>query len=53
MIFVCVPNSPEVCEVIDGMLAALGPGKTVVDCSTIDPEVERVQHGRVAATGAR
>ena len=53
VIFVCVPNSPEVVEVIDGMLDALGPGQTVVDCSTIDPEVERAQHGRVAATGAR
>ena len=30
-----------------------GPGKTVVDCSTIDPEVERAQHARVGATGAR
>jgi len=49
----CVPNSPQVVEVVDGMLAALGKGKTVVDCSTIDPEVERAQHVRVAATGAR
>jgi 3-hydroxyisobutyrate dehydrogenase len=53
LVFLCVPNSPEVVEVIDGMLAALGPGRTVVDCSTIDPEVERAQHVRVAATGAR
>ena len=30
------------------MLPALGAGKTVVDCSTIDPEVERAQHERVA-----
>ena len=49
----CVPNSPEVVEVVDAMLPALGPGKTVVDCSTIDPEVERAQHARVAETGAR
>ena len=40
-------------EVVDGMLAALGEGKTVVDCSTIDPEVERAQHVRVAGRGAR
>jgi 3-hydroxyisobutyrate dehydrogenase len=51
--FLCVPNSPEVRQVIDDMLGALGPGKTVVDCSTIDPEVEREQHARVSATGAR
>ena len=29
------------------------PGTIVVDCSTIDPDVERAQHARVNATGAR
>jgi 3-hydroxyisobutyrate dehydrogenase len=53
LIILCVPNSPQVVEVVDGMLAVLGDGQTVVDCSTIDPEVERAQHVRVAATGAR
>jgi 3-hydroxyisobutyrate dehydrogenase len=53
LIILCVPNSPDVTEVIDGMLGALGPGQTVVDCSTIDPETERAQHLRVSATGAR
>jgi 3-hydroxyisobutyrate dehydrogenase len=53
VVMVCVPNSPQVIEVIDAMLPALRPGKTVVDTSTIDPEVERVQHARVGATGAR
>ena len=48
----CVPNSPDVVQVVDGLLAGLGPGKTVVDCSTIDPDVERRQHERVTATGA-
>ena len=38
--------------VIDAALPALGAGKIVVDTSTIDPEVERAQHQRVAATGA-
>jgi 3-hydroxyisobutyrate dehydrogenase len=52
VIILCVPNSPEVEEVVDAMLPALGPGKTVVDCSTIDPDVERAQHERVTATGA-
>jgi 3-hydroxyisobutyrate dehydrogenase len=51
--FLCVPNSPEVLEVVDAMLPVLGPAKTVVDCSTIDPEVERAQHVRVGETGAR
>ena len=49
----CVPNSPEVIEVVDDMLPVLGDGKTVVDCSTIDPEVERTQHARVVENGAR
>ena len=53
VVVLCVPNSPEVVEVVDGMLPALRDGKTVVDCSTIDPEVERAQHARVGATGAR
>jgi 3-hydroxyisobutyrate dehydrogenase len=34
-------------------MPVLGDGKTVVDCSTIDPEVERAQHVRVVETGAR
>src|SRR6516165_3025327 len=52
VVVLCVPNSPEVTEVVGGMLPALGEGKTVVDCSTIDPEVERAQHARVGQTGA-
>jgi 3-hydroxyisobutyrate dehydrogenase len=52
IVILCVPNSPEVVEVVDAMIAGLGAGKTVVDCSTIDPEVERAQHVRVTATGA-
>jgi 3-hydroxyisobutyrate dehydrogenase len=48
----CVPNSPEVAEVVDAALPALTDGKIVVDCSTIDPEVERAQHDRVGAAGA-
>jgi 3-hydroxyisobutyrate dehydrogenase len=53
VIILCVPNSPEVVEVIDAMLPALGAGKTVIDTSTIDPEVERAQHARVGERGAR
>src|SRR5438067_2529800 len=49
----CVPDSPDVVAVVDAMLPALGPGKIVVDTSTIDPDVERAQHDRVGATGAR
>jgi 3-hydroxyisobutyrate dehydrogenase len=53
VVLLCVPNSPEVIEVVEAMLPVLGPGQTVVDCSTIDPAVERAQHERVGATGAR
>lgn len=53
VVFLCVPNSPDVVAVVDAMLPALGPGTTVVDCSTIDPDVERAQHERVSSTGAR
>ena len=48
----CVPDSPDVVAVLDAALPALGPPHIVVDCSTIDPEVERAQHDRVIATGA-
>jgi 3-hydroxyisobutyrate dehydrogenase len=49
----CVPNSPDVAEVVDAAFPALGDEKVVVDCSTIDPEVERQQHERVGGTGAQ
>jgi 3-hydroxyisobutyrate dehydrogenase len=52
VVILCVPSSPQVAEVVEAMLPVLGPGKIVVDCSTIDPEVARVQHDRVATTGA-
>ena len=52
LVILCVPSSPQVAELVGAMLPALGPGKVVVDCSTIDPEVERDQHARVTATGA-
>ncbi|MGH9016675.1 MAG: NAD(P)-dependent oxidoreductase, partial [Acidimicrobiales bacterium] len=53
VILLCVPNSPEVVEVVDGLLPGLRTGTVVVDCSTIDPDVERAQHARVTAAGAR
>ena len=53
VVILCVPSSPEVAEVVGAMRPALGPGKIVVDCSTIDPDVERAQHGIVTAVGAR
>ena len=52
VVIVCVPNSPEVVEVVDAMVPALREGMTVIDCSTIDPEVERAQHARASSVGA-
>src|SRR5579871_2781190 len=51
VIVLCVPSSPDVGSVVDQLLPALRPGHIVVDCSTIDPDVEREQHRRVSATG--
>ena len=52
VVILCVPSSPQVVEVVGAMLPVLRPGQVVVDCSTIDPDVERDQHERVRATGA-
>jgi 3-hydroxyisobutyrate dehydrogenase len=52
IVFLCVPSSPQVIEVVAAMLASLGPGKVVVDCSTIDPDVTREQYAIVTETGA-
>jgi 3-hydroxyisobutyrate dehydrogenase len=49
----CVPGSSDVVQVLDEAFPALKDGKIVVDASTIDPDVERAQHERVNATGAR
>jgi 3-hydroxyisobutyrate dehydrogenase len=48
----CVPDGPDVVAVLDAAADELAPGKIVVDTSTIDPQVEREQHARVAAAGA-
>jgi 3-hydroxyisobutyrate dehydrogenase len=53
VLILCVPNSPDVVQVLDLAVPGLGPGTIVVDCSTIDPDVERAQHDRVRATGGR
>jgi 3-hydroxyisobutyrate dehydrogenase len=52
VVVLCVPSSPDVSSVVSSLLPALRPGSTVVDCSTIDPDVERAQHERVTAAGA-
>src|SRR5579872_5038084 len=53
VVVLCVPNSPDVVDVLDAMTASLAPGTIVVDCSTIDPDVERAQHARVTDAGGQ
>ena len=53
IVILCVPDSPDVVQVVGDLLGSLRPGAIVVDCSTIDPEVERAQHVRVAEAGGR
>jgi 3-hydroxyisobutyrate dehydrogenase len=52
VVIICVPNSPDVASVVADLVPELSAGQVVVDCSTIDPDVERAQHAIVAATGA-
>ena len=52
VVVLCVPSSPDVSAVVSSMLPSLGPGQVVVDCSTIDPDVERSLHATVASAGA-
>ncbi len=52
VVMICVPTSSDVVAVVDEMLGALAPGQTVIDFSTIDPDVERAQHEKVNAVGA-
>jgi 3-hydroxyisobutyrate dehydrogenase len=53
VVILCVPDSPDVVQVVGDLLPSMRPGAIVVDCSTIDPDVEREQHRRVAAAGGR
>lgn len=53
VVVLCVPDSPDVEAVVGALLPGLVPGSVVVDCSTIDPEVERSQHARVRAAGGQ
>ena len=53
VVILCVPDSPDVVQVIGDLLDGLRPGAVVVDCSTIAPDVERAQHERLAAAGGR
>ncbi|HZF86363.1 MAG TPA: 2-hydroxy-3-oxopropionate reductase [Burkholderiaceae bacterium] len=54
VIFVMVPDTPDVEKVLfgeNGVASALTAGKTVVDCSSIDPIATRDFAARIAALG--
>lgn len=55
VIVMCVTGSPQVEEIVagrPGLLEGLGPYKTVVDCSTVEPHVSRTMGAKIEQTGA-
>lgn len=52
VIVTCVSADADVLSVVDAMLPALGPGKVVVDCSTISVATAKQAAEMVASTGA-
>lgn len=52
LIQIVVADPPAVRSVLDAILPALGPGKTVIQSSTIDPFSSATFHDLVTATGA-
>lgn len=53
LVQIVVADPPAVQGVLDSILAELGPGKTVIQSSTIDPESSDRFRTAVLATGAR
>ncbi len=56
IIVVCVTASPQfkaIAEGDDGFMAAIGPGKIVIDCTTGEPGVVMDYAERIAAAGGR
>jgi 3-hydroxyisobutyrate dehydrogenase-like beta-hydroxyacid dehydrogenase len=56
VVFICVTGSPQVRDVVfgaGGVLEGLGPGKTVVDCSTVEPATSRQVAAAVSERGAQ
>jgi 3-hydroxyisobutyrate dehydrogenase len=56
VVVVCVPNSPQVVEVVTGpggVLEGIAPGATIIDMSTIDPNVSQRVAAACAERGVR
>ena len=56
VVVTCVPNSPQVLEVVtgpNGVLEGMGSGGTIVDMSTIDPNVSKQVAAACAKKGVR
>ena len=51
IVFICVSDSPDVVDVVEGILPGLREGQLIVDHSTISPAVTRTLADRVAADG--
>lgn len=52
VVFTMVPDTPQVREVVAAVLPALGPGKVLIDMSTISSIATRELAARIDATGA-
>jgi 3-hydroxyisobutyrate dehydrogenase-like beta-hydroxyacid dehydrogenase len=56
IIIICVTASPQfkaIADGDDGFMAAIGPGKTVIDCTTGEPGVVMNYADRIAAAGGQ
>jgi 3-hydroxyisobutyrate dehydrogenase len=51
VVVICVPDTPDVLDVIAAMRPALRSGHVIVDCSTIDPDVSRQVSADLATLG--
>jgi 3-hydroxyisobutyrate dehydrogenase len=52
IVFLCLPDTPDVERVVREILPVLHPGQIVIDHSTISPSATRVMAEQVAAKGA-
>ena len=49
IVHICAPGSPEVENIVEGLLPGLAPGSVIIDCSTSDPNVTRALADRLEA----
>jgi len=52
VVMICVADPPAVAGILEQVLPQLGPGRLVIQCSTIDPDSSQRFAAQVEATGA-